>query len=323
MSLSSLPVFAWMDVFTAELAADFIRGCLILFIGFPLLYIATRVPRRLLTKHLSAHSGMILSKAMFYIGTVVLVLTVLREFGFQLTALLGAAGIMGVAIGFASQTSVSNIISGIFLLWEKPFQVGDSIKVGDIVGLVFSIDLMSTSLRTFDNRLVRIPNEQLIKSQVINITRFPIRRHDINVGVSYKEDVAKVIRVLKEVADKNPYCLDEPEPVIIFTEFGDSSLNFLFGVWFAKADFLVLRNSIMREIKERFDAEGIEIPFPHRTLYTGAITEPFPIKIITGTGLPGEGGGARGLPAFPPPGARAPAGRCRSSALAAPPTSPR
>jgi small-conductance mechanosensitive channel len=280
--MTPLPILALTasEWYSIGLIGNAVRFALTLLIGIPLLYFATRALARILTRHVSAHAGMVISKGLFYAGIVVIIITSLRELGFELTALLGAAGIMGVAIGFASQTSLSNIISGLFLVWEKPFLVGDSIKVGDTVGLVFSIDLMSTKLRTFDNRFIRIPHEKLIKSEVITITRFPIRRHDIQIGVSYKEDVAKVIRVLREVADKNPHCLDEPEPVIVFQDFGDSSLNFLFGVWFAKADFLVLRNSIMREIKERFDAEGIEIPFPHRTLYTGSVTAPFPIKII-------------------------------------------
>lgn len=278
--MSPLLPLAFTETFTAEMLAGLVRAILTLLIGLPLLYLATRTLGRILTRHFSAHTGMVMSKGIFYVGMVVLILTGLREMGFQLTALIGAAGIMGVAIGFASQTSLSNIISGLFLVWEKPFLVGDAIKVGDITGLVFSIDLMSIKLRTFDNQFIRIPHEKLIKSDVTTITRFPIRRLDIRIGVAYKEDVKKVIQVLNEVADRNPHCLDEPEPVIIFTDFGESSLDFLFGVWFAKADFLVLRNSIMTEIKEAFDAHGIEIPFPHRTLYTGSATDPFPIRII-------------------------------------------
>src|SRR5690606_6742782 len=114
----------------------------------------------------------------------------------------------------------------------------------------------------------------------INITRFPIRRLDINIRVDYKEDIPKVIRVLKEVADANPLSLDEPEPIIIFSGYGDSSLDFMLGVWFAKADMLLLRNSIMQEIKHRFDQEGISIPFPHRTLYAGDVTKPFPVQMV-------------------------------------------
>jgi small-conductance mechanosensitive channel len=82
-----------------------------------------------------------------------------------------------------------------------------------------------------------------------------------------------------DVADKNPYCLDEPAPILIFTDFGDSALEFLFGLWFAKTDYLLLKNSIMDDIKERFDAEGIEIPFPHRTVYAGSETAPLPVRL--------------------------------------------
>lgn len=277
---------------------DGVRFGLTLIIGFPLLFLATRAMARLLTKHVSLHASALISKGIFYGGAIILILTSLRQLNFDLTAILGAAGILGVAIGFASQTSLSNIISGLFLVWEKPFLIGDAIKVNDTVGSVYSIDLLSIKLRTFDNRFVRIPHEALIKNEVTTITRFPIRRHDIQIGVAYKEDVKRVIQVLREVANKNPYCLDEPEPVIIFTDFGDSSLNFLFGVWFAKENFLVLRNSLMAEIKERFDAEGIEIPFPHRTLYAGSVTDPFPIRIM--------GDGLTPAPTQPPEAAPAP-----------------
>ena len=212
-------------------------------------------------------------------GGLILILTVLNELGFKVSTFLGAAGILGVAVGFASQTSLSNLISGIFLIWEKPFEVDDVIRVNGTTGAVQEIDLLATKIHTFDNTLVRIPNENMIKSEVTNITRYEIRRFDINLGVAYKEDVGKVIRVLKEVADKNPWCLDEPAPLVLFLGFGDSALNFLFGVWFAKKDFVDLRNSIQREILERFREENIEIPFPHLSLYTGSATDPFPIKI--------------------------------------------
>jgi len=223
---------------------------------------------------------MLVRKGIFYSGSIFVVLAILYQLGCKLTALLGAAGIAGIAIGFASQTSVSNIISGLFLISEKPFAVGELIKVGDTMGTVLSIDLLSVKLRTFDNQLVRIPNETLIKNQVNNITRFPIRRLDIELGVAYKEDITKVRNVLSDIAANNPYCLDEPEPLIVFKNFGDSALEFLFAIWCVKTDFLKLRNTIMQKIKERFDAEGIEIPFPHRTLYTGSVTSPFPVTVV-------------------------------------------
>ena len=205
----------------------------------------------------------------------------LNAIGFNLGVLIGAAGVLSVAIGFASQTSASNIISGLFLVAERPFSVGDLIKVGETTGEVLSIDLLSVKLRTFDNLFVRIPNETLIKSEVTTLTRFPIRRIDLSIAVALKEDIKAVRKVLEKVAEANPLCLDEPKPKFVFLGFGDSSLNMQFSVWVKRESFIELKNSIHEEIKEAFDAESIEIPFPHRSLYTGSVTEPFPIRLVS------------------------------------------
>ncbi len=262
--------------------AIFIRVGLMFVVGIPAIRIAGKLLGKLTKKRFTDQSAMLVQKVFFYSSYAVLLLMILRECGFKLTPILGAAGIAGVAIGFASQTSLSNFISGIFLIWEKPFQVGDILDLNGTFGIVHSIDLLSVKLRTFDNRFVRVPNETLIKSTFVNITHFPIRRFDINIGVAYKEDVEHVTKTLMDIADKNPHSLDEPAPVVIFKGFGESSLDFLLGVWFEKNDFTNLRASIMAGIKKRFDEEGIEIPFPHRSLYAGSVSDPFPIKIVDG-----------------------------------------
>ena len=268
-----------------------LRVSILLLISLPLLHIASVAVRRFAKRHINEQVAMLTGKGIFYGGCVLLVVVIMQNLGFKLTAILGAAGILGVAIGFASQTSLSNIISGVFLIWERPFEVGDMIKVGDTLGIVLSIDLLSVKLRTTDNRFIRVPNESLIKSQVITVTRFPIRRMDIDIGVAYKENVGRVMEILVEIADNNPYSLDEPRPLVLFKDFGDSALELLLGVWFAKADFLNLKNSIMREIKERFDAEGIEIAFPHLTVYSGTDTDPFPVRVVKGAGSETEKAG--------------------------------
>lgn len=107
-----------------------------------------------------------------------------------------------------------------------------------------------------------------------------VRRIDVMVGVAYKEDLKKVREVLDEVADKNPLCLEEPKPLYIFQGFGESSLDIQYSVWAKRENFLNLKNSIHEEIKNAFDAHGIEIPFPHRSIYTGSVTDPFPIKNV-------------------------------------------
>jgi small-conductance mechanosensitive channel len=138
----------------------------------------------------------------------------MREMGFSLAVIMGAAGVLTVAIGFASQTTASNLISGLFLIGERSFEIGDIIKVGNTTGEVLSIDALSVKLRTFDNLFVRIPNETLIKSEVTTLSRFPIRRLDLQLGVAYKEDIEQVRKVLMAVADSNPLCLDEPSPAV-------------------------------------------------------------------------------------------------------------
>lgn len=279
MTMNIVAYIEWLEVFNAANVAVILRIVMLVGIGFPLLFFIAASAGKAMRKKLNPQTNMLLRKAIIYSGSICIIISILFQLGFKMTALLGVAGVAGIAIGFASQTSVSNIISGVFLISEQSFQVGDLIRVGDTTGLVLSIDLLSIKLRTFDNQLVRIPNEALIKDQVNNITRFPLRRYDVNLRVAHKEDVGHVNKVLSEIARKNTYCLDEPEPLILFTNFGDSALEFLFGVWCVKADFRKLRQTIMQDIKERFDMEGIEIPFPHRTLYTGSVTKPFPIQL--------------------------------------------
>ncbi len=267
----------------SPMVLNVLRACLLLAVGLILAGVITRSVTKLTARQFTAHQSMLIIRILYWLIMGLFIASALRELGFSLGVVLGAAGIFSVAIGFASQTSASNLISGLFLVSEKPFQLGDVIKVGETTGEVLSIDLLSVKLRTFDNLFVRIPNESLIKSQVTNMTRFPIRRFDLVVRVAYKENISKVREVLRQVAENNPLCMDDPEPVFIFSGFGDSSLNIQFSVWAKRESFRDLRNTMQEDIKTAFDAAGIEIPFPHCSLYAGSETAPFPIRIVTDT----------------------------------------
>ena len=258
-----------------------ILGALVvLVVGFPLLFAVGRGARRWVGARYSPQRGMVAGKFVYYVGGAILVLTVLGQLQIRLAPLLGAAGIVGVAIGFASQTSISNVISGLFLVAEQPFRVDDVIRVGTTSGRVISIDMLSVKLRTFDNVFIRIPNETIIKSEVVTLTRFPIRRIDLMVGVAYREELKRVRQVLLEVARQEPMVLMEPQPAVLFEEYGASSVNFRFVAWATLENFLEARNSLADGIKARFDAEGIEIPFPHVSIYAGSVTEPFPLRVV-------------------------------------------
>ncbi len=270
---------AVMEFLTGERALQVLRAVLLLLTGFIIARLVSRIPQRFMSKRFTPHHIMLARRFSYYLVLALFIASALSELGFSLHVLLGAAGVLSVAIGFASQTSASNLISGLFLIGERPFGIGDVITVGNTTGEVLSIDLLSVKLRTSDNLYVRIPNESLIKSEVTTLTRFPIRRFDLMVGVAYRENIEHVREVLMRVAENNPVCLDEPKPLFIFTGFGDSSLDIQFSIWARRENFLELRNTMHEQVKLAFDEEGIEIPFPHRTIHTGEVTRPFPIQL--------------------------------------------
>ena len=257
-----------------------IRALVILIAGYFIARLLTSSILKVVGKHLSKQQQGLLRRILFYGLLVVVLISALHEMGFKLSVLLGAAGILSVAIGFASQTSASNLISGLFLLAERPFVVGDIIRVGSTTGEVLAIDLLSAKLRTFDNLYVRIPNETMLKSEVTTLTRFPIRRLDVAVGVAYKENTEQVREVLLAIAHQNPLCLDEPAPLFMFLGFGDSAQNLQLSVWVKRENFLEMKNTIHYEIKKALDAHGVEIPFPHVSLYAGSETKAFPVTVV-------------------------------------------
>lgn len=258
---------------------DISKALVILIVGYFVAKIASTAVLRIDFANLGPHGKVQLRRAVFYGIFILMLFSALRELGFDLSVLLGAAGILSVAIGFASQTSASNLISGIFLMMERPFSIGDVIRVGDTTGEVISIDLLSVKLRTFDNLFVRIPNESMIKTQVTTLTKFPIRRADLPIGIAYKEDIEQVQKILADVATQNILCLDEPAPLFILLGFGTSSVNIQFSVWAKRENFLALKNTMYQEVKKAFDERGIEIPYPHISLYKGEATQPIPITM--------------------------------------------
>ncbi|HNL81087.1 MAG TPA: mechanosensitive ion channel family protein, partial [Agitococcus sp.] len=231
----------------------FIIGALVLLTGYLIAQLVTTAFVKTMSQRLSAHQLLVWRRGIFYFLLGLFSMSALHEMGFKLSVLLGAAGIFTVAIGFASQTSASNLISGLFLIGEGSFMVGDTIKVNGTIGEVLSIDLLSIKLRTADNIYVRIPNEQLIKSEVSNLTRFAIRRVPIMVNISYQQDISKVRQVLLTIADKNPLVLDEPKPQVVVQDLASSSINLMFNIWTRKENFLDIRDTIQESIKNAFD----------------------------------------------------------------------
>ena len=195
-------------------------------------------------------------------GTLVFGIAVaaaLQELGFDLSLFVGAAGLLTVALGFASQTSASNVISGLFLLAEGSLAVGDLIKIGTTTGHVIAIDLLSVKIRTLDNLIVRVPNETLVKGEITNLTRFAIRRAAIKMNIAHREDLRHVRQVLLDVALGYEKVLRDPEPLVRVENFTDAGVDIELWVWIASGGFYDTRSEVLLRVKEALDTSGIEI----------------------------------------------------------------
>lgn len=237
------------------------------FIGFLIARVISNTFIRTIGTRFNAHQRLVWRRGIFYFIFIIFVMASLKEAGFKLSVFLGAAGILTVALGFASQTSATNLISGLFLIGEGSFEIGDTIQITllrghTIEGEVISIDLLSVKLLTQDNVYVRLPNEQLIRAPVHNLSKFPIRRIPITLAINFHEDIIKVREVLLEVASNYPLVLADPKPAVTVTAFRESSIELLFAIWCQQENFLKVRDEMQERIRNGFLDHQIEIPVP-------------------------------------------------------------
>ncbi|MBQ3239956.1 MAG: mechanosensitive ion channel family protein [Akkermansia sp.] len=190
----------------------------------------------------------------------------LRAVGVDLISILGAAGVVGVAIGFAAQTTLSNIISGLFIMGERSIRIGDYIRAVGMEGSVEAVNLLSITLRQADNSLVRIPCESLIKNPVVNVTGNELRRCDFELGVDYSSDLEQVREVILRLIDNEPKFTGTPAPVILFSGFGESSLDLHIGAWCKTSDYHEVRFRFANNLLQEFRQVGINIPYPTRSV---------------------------------------------------------
>jgi small-conductance mechanosensitive channel len=228
-----------------------------------------RYTKRFVEKRATRATVSLVEKILHYCFLLVAVMYVFKLFGININAVLGAAGIAGVAVGFASQTSVSNIISGFFLLSEKTVKIGDFIDIGGMAGTVDSINLLSVKLKTPDNQMLRVPNETIIKSALTNYSVYQERRFSLKVQVSYDTDLAFALETLKSVpAECGDIILATPEPSVIVGSFDDSGITLTLNAWFLRENLFAAKNALFVTTKKLFDARGISIPFPQLDVHT-------------------------------------------------------
>lgn len=252
----------------------FIQGIVIGLIVFAIGYVLTRVMQRIIVRAIrDTPAGLSVERAMSrvvgIIGVTLSALTALATMGVDVAAVIAALGLGSLAIGLALKDTIENAITGVLLLIQRPFKVGDIIKVGDVMGVVSDVAIRTTNVKTFDGLHVLIPNRQVYNEVITNWSYYPTRRITATVGVAYDTDLPKAYRVLKEAVVSTPGVLAKPEPLISFEAFDDSSIRMVFRFWvdWQETSPLDAQTDVTQSLIDAARREGIDIPFPIRTVY--------------------------------------------------------
>jgi small conductance mechanosensitive channel len=195
------------------------------------------------------------------------VVAALGQLGIQTTSFIAILGAAGLAIGLALQGSLANFAAGFLMIIFRPFKVGDFIEGAGVAGVVREIQIFTTTLKTPDNKTIIIPNAKLSGDNIINYSAEATRRVDMTVGVAYDADLATVKAVLNDIISRDERIHADPAPQVVVAELADSSVNFVVRVWTSKDDYWGVKCDMTETIKNRFDAEGIGIPFPQRDIH--------------------------------------------------------
>ena len=194
-------------------------------------------------------------------------LIALSQIGIELAPLLAGLGVAGFIIGFALQDSLSNFASGLMILVYRPFDIGDVVEAGGVSGTVRHMSLVSTTINTFDNQKLVVPNNRIWGDVIRNVNAEPTRRVDLSFGIGYGDDIGHAQRVLEEIVASHELVLDDPAPSVKLHALGESSVDFLVRPWVKTPDYWTVYWDVTKAVKARFDAEGISIPFPQRDVH--------------------------------------------------------
>ncbi len=202
-----------------------------------------------------------------YVVIIFTVLAVLNQFGVQTASLIALLGAAGLAIGLALQGTLSNVAAGVMLLIFRPYKVGDFVEVGGQSGTVHELSLFVTELNTGDNVRIIVPNSQIWGNAIRNVSFNATRRVDLLIGIAYEDDIGKAVSSIQALIDADARIRKDPASLIAVSELADSSVNLVVRAWCEAGDYWPIRFDLMRNIKERFDAENISIPYPQRQVH--------------------------------------------------------
>ena len=185
----------------------------------------------------------------------------------DVTPILAAIGAAGFIVGFALQGTLSNFASGLMILINRPFDVGDVVTAGGVTGTIREMNLVSTTFRTFDNQTIHVPNNEIWGNVITNITANHLRRVDMEFGIGYDDDFEEAERIIREIVEEHELVLDEPEPMVTVHELGDSAVKIVCRPWAKTSDWWTVKTDVTRRVKQRFDEAGISIPYPQTDIH--------------------------------------------------------
>ena len=257
-------IWLWLRLHMMDIAGAFA----VLVIGLLLAGIISRWVDRAMTRssRFEPTVANFLSSLVKYALWALVLVTVLGQFGVQTTSILAALGGMALAVGLALQGTLSNVASGVMILVQKPFKVGEAINAGSVTGTVQQIGLFTTELKQFDGLFVMVPNSELWNQAIVNYNRHPTRRLELVVGIAYGDSMARAREELLKLALTDDRVLADPEPVTFVSSLDDSSVGIGMRVWCSTPDYLGLSWDMTEAVKARFDDVGISIPFPQREI---------------------------------------------------------
>lgn len=272
--LSELTGIDWMELWDTirSLGFDFALKAVIAVV----IFIVGRMVARLITRGLrnlmqSQDVDKILESFVcnlaYWTLMVFVIIAAINQIGVQTTSLIAVMGAAGLAIGLALQGSLSNFAAGVLIVVFRPYRVGDYVEAAGIAGSVMQVQILTTILKTPDNKQIIVPNSQIMGSIITNYSANDLRRVDMVVGVSYSEDLDNVRNAIRELVESDERVLKDPACVIAVSELADSSVNFVVRPWVKTADYWDVKFDLTEAIKKRFDKEGISIPFPQRDVH--------------------------------------------------------
>ncbi len=236
----------------------------IMTVGVILAKVASILFRKYFGPHFEEGTSKSIGRGIYYGVIIVTLLVVTTSQGIDLSGLMVAGGIFGIVIGFATQSVVSNLVSGMFLMFDKPAKPGNVIEIptSNVVGVLLDVAVFSTRVRLFDGTIMRIPNDKIFTTNIRNFSKTTVRRADFAVGIAYKANIDKAITEIKKAVSDLPYVLVEPEPTVWTEQLTDSSVILRIFAWYPVDSFEDVVPILPKIVKECLDRSGIEIPFP-------------------------------------------------------------